>query len=317
MGLAWAYFRFFHEERPSFDCQLRFEEEAYHFRKTAFGTGPHARQYIERVAARRRAHLRAPVRGHRDRAGEHIADPAAAAPARVGLIASARCGSSRRARPFSSRGYETGAEQLFAASVDLMIGGPHMLLKLRKFFVRDDPSYEHYAETYQARTPAAKAFYLFMHFLPGIFAVVTLNIRPVFVTLRDLSGLDDRMFQYVMFIVVTYGWHTLMPVVVLMRGDKLSFRQTMAYLSLDRVDWKGLLLVLPAIFVPYTIVSIPWFRWVKPAMTETLESFPALQLPAWSLFRDGGGLYDFPPFMLIAPAGRQLPRAKRSTTADI
>ena len=169
--------------------------------------------------------------------------------------------------------------------------------RLRGFFVREDPDYERYAARYQARTSPAKFGYLLMHFLPGVFAVVVINIEPVFVTMRDLTGLSGRMYQYVLFILVTYGWHTLLPIVVLMRGDGLSFRETLSYLGLDRVDWKGMLIVLPAIFVPYTLVSIPYFRWVAPALTHWLESVEAFQLPDYSLFKEG--LYDFPPILLL------------------
>ncbi len=169
--------------------------------------------------------------------------------------------------------------------------------RLRGFFVRDDPDYDRYTARYQARTTQAKIGYLLMHFLPGIFALVVINIDPVFVTLRDLSGLSDRMFQYLLFIAVTYGWHTLLPVVVLMRGDGLSFRETLGYLGLDRVDWKGVFIVLPVIFVPYTLVSAPYFRWVEPALTSWLGSIEAFQLPDHSLFKEG--LYDFPPVLLL------------------
>ncbi len=172
-----------------------------------------------------------------------------------------------------------------------------MIDAARRFFVREDADYDADCERLQARTAAGKALYLAMHFLPGVLAVVVLNIEPVFRQLVALSGLSDKMFQYVLFIAVTYGWHTLFPVVVLMRSDGLSFRETMRALNLDRVDWKGLVLVLPVLFVPYTLLSAPYFRWVEPALTDWLGGVEAFQLPDYSLFKEG--LYDFPPVLLL------------------
>ena len=301
-GLAWAYFRFFEQERSHFDTHLRFEEDAYHYRKAAFGSGPHARRYIERVAAR-------------DERIYALFDEAIASGAvrtdltgqQLLLVVWGQCAGTLRMiaareaalEPF----YGTTPETLFAAAVELMLaglerkGGDRVTSMLRSFFVRDDPDYDRYVERYQARTPGAKALYLFLHFLPGIVAVVLLNIEPVYRAVRELSGMGDKSLQYVLFIVVTYGWHTLFPVVVLMRGDGLSFRETMGYLGLDRIDWKGLFVVLPVLFVPYTLVSAPYFRWVEPALTDFLGSIPAFQIPDHSLFKSG--LYDFPPVLLL------------------
>jgi hypothetical protein len=40
--------------------------------------------------------------------------------------------------------------------------------RLRRFFVREDPLYDHYAAIGQAKSTRAKAFSLLMHLLPGI-----------------------------------------------------------------------------------------------------------------------------------------------------
>ncbi len=50
--LAWAYFEFFAQERESYDRHLRYEESAYHYRKSDRVVGPYGLAYADRVARR-------------------------------------------------------------------------------------------------------------------------------------------------------------------------------------------------------------------------------------------------------------------------
>lgn len=162
---------------------------------------------------------------------------------------------------------------------------------------RSDPIYDAHADQYQARSNRAKWFYIFMHLAPGLFAIAILNIEFVYLFLRDSTGLQDRSFQFLLFVVVTYGWHIVIPLIVLMKSDGLSLRETLSFLGFTRFDWKGCFVILPLMMVPFTLACVPYYMWIAPPMEAWLMSIPAFQIPEYSIF--GGDLYDFPIGMLL------------------
>lgn len=166
-----------------------------------------------------------------------------------------------------------------------------LLDSAKEFVVREDPIYDHYAQQYQAKTPGSQFFYLLMHLLPGFFGLVTLNYLPVYEALVKASGMSDLWFQYCMFLFVTYIWHMVFPFLLLRFVDRLSFRESLAFVGLDRIDWKGIFIVLPVIFIPYTIVSAPWFEWVYFPLMNWLVSIPLFELPDHSIFKTGYDLF--------------------------
>src|ERR1700727_588673 len=93
---------------------------------------------------------------------------------------------------------------------------------LRRFFVRQDPIYEHYAEVGQARSSSAKLFYLLMHLLPGVTAWAFINVSSIYSAELRLTGLSGRYLQYSWLIVITFGWHILFPLLVLHFHDGLN-----------------------------------------------------------------------------------------------
>lgn len=169
---------------------------------------------------------------------------------------------------------------------------------LRNFqLVRKDETYDRFARDHQAKTPLSKCFYLAMHLLPGVFGVVVINNLTIYNSLLAATGLTGREFQFVAFMLVTYGWHIVLPFVVLRWIDRLSFRETLAFLGLDRIDLKGIFLYLPLIFVPYTVLFIPYFRYIYGPLFDWLASVPAFQVPEHSIFFTG--FLDFPPTALL------------------
>ncbi len=140
--------------------------------------------------------------------------------------------------------------------------------------MRDDAIHDAYAERCQAKTPSAKWFYLFMHLAPGLFALCILNVEPLYTALRNLSGMEDRSFQYALFIFVTFGWHIGLPLIVLNRVDKLTVRETLDCLGLTRCDWKGCFIVLPLAMIPFTLISVPYYMWIAPPIQAWLETIP-------------------------------------------
>lgn len=51
-------------------------------------------------------------------------------------------------------------------------------------------------------------------------------------------------------------WHAVVPLAVLRLADKLSFQESLAFLSLRKFDTRGFILVLP--IVVFTAVSLPY-----------------------------------------------------------
>ena len=96
--------------------------------------------------------------------------------------------------------------------------------RLFNFFSREDMEYDEFCSKHQAKSLSAKAFYLFFHLLPGILAYIVLNIQPVNESLLAVTGWSNPNFQYIMLIVVTFGWHILLPFIVLRFADKLSLK---------------------------------------------------------------------------------------------
>ena len=89
--------------------------------------------------------------------------------------------------------------------------GGSLALRVQRFFVRSDAIYDHYESTYQAKSPFEKAIYLFLYLLPGIVAYVFINIGPVFRAEMSLTGLSAKYLQYAWVLIITFGWHTLVP----------------------------------------------------------------------------------------------------------
>ena len=172
---------------------------------------------------------------------------------------------------------------------------------LKRFLIREDKDYDYYGENYQAVSMAEKAFYIFFHLLPGLVAYAVLNIEPVHDFLVILTGMESRTMQYMFFFIITFGWHMVLPFVVLRYSDKLTFKESIAFLGLGtkRMDWQGIFVFLPVVIVVFTLISIPYMAYVFPVLKGWIMSVPALVEPEYSLFAPNGGLYDIPAFMLL------------------
>jgi hypothetical protein len=172
-------------------------------------------------------------------------------------------------------------------------------LRLRRFLVREDEAYEQYASAYQARSGLAKAVYLFLYLLPGIVAYFVINVRPLFRAQLALTGLSPKYLQYAWVLFITFGWHMLVPFLVLRYADRLTLRESFGFLGLDRVDGRGLLLVLPVFALGFALISWPYMRFVWPAIEAWLNSVPLFRIPAYSIFQDvPDNIYTFPPIAL-------------------
>jgi hypothetical protein len=155
---------------------------------------------------------------------------------------------------------------------------------LHRFFVRNDAEYETWVQQYQAKTPAGKFFYLFMHLLPGLLAYVLIHIPSVHAAALRLTGLSDPIFQGTCLVGVVFVWHAVVPLIVLRWADGLSFQESVSFLGLRKFDSKGLFLVMPVVFVAFTLISLPYMKYVFPALTNWISAIPLLNPPEYSIF---------------------------------
>jgi uncharacterized protein len=171
---------------------------------------------------------------------------------------------------------------------------------LHRFFIREDAVYAAFEANYQAKTMPAKTIYLFLYLLPGLTAFVCLNVEPLFRAQMAITGLSARYLQYAWVLAIMLGWHTVVPFLVLRYVDKLSLRESIEFLGLDRVDRRGLFLVLPVYFVLFALVSLPYVKFVAPVIENWTKSVPLFRIPSDSIFQDTPeAMYSFPPVALL------------------
>jgi hypothetical protein len=171
---------------------------------------------------------------------------------------------------------------------------------LRRFLIREDAVYDRYESAYQAKTTFAKAIYLFLYLLPGIIAFVCMNIESLFRAQMAFTGLSAKYLQYTWVLIIMFGWHMFVPFVALRYADKLSLREAFAFLGLNRVDWRGLFLVLPPYFVLFALYSLPYQKFVAPVIEGWLKTVPLFRIPNYSIFQvTPEAMYSFPPIALL------------------
>jgi uncharacterized protein len=171
---------------------------------------------------------------------------------------------------------------------------------LGRFFVREDSLYDHYAAIGQANSSSAKVFYLLMHLLPGVLGWALINVNSIYQAQLRLTGLPGRSLQYAWLIVVACGWHMVLPVLLLRFKDKLSWKETWEFLGLNRVDLRGLFLILPVCCALFALAALPYMHWIWSPLEKWLQSVPAFHMPEYTIFKGGPeGLYSFPPTALL------------------
>jgi hypothetical protein len=177
---------------------------------------------------------------------------------------------------------------------------PSLTSRLRSFLIREDPVYDRFASEYLAKSKLAKAVYLSLYLLPGIGAYVAINVKPVFQAELALTGLSPKYLQYAWVLLITFGWHMFVPFAVLRYADRLTLRESFAFLGLNRLDWWGLFLVLPLYAFVFALVSLPYMKFVWPALEAWLNRVPAFRVPSYSIFQDvPDNIYSFPPIALL------------------
>jgi uncharacterized protein len=175
-----------------------------------------------------------------------------------------------------------------------------MLNLLRAFLVRDDPEYQAFVDKYQARSLEAKAFYLFMHLVPGLLLYLLINMPPVYRFALHTTGLNDTMLQGWSLLAIVFLWHLAVPLLSLRWIDKLTFRESIAFLSLRQFDTKGFFVVMPLVFVVGTLCTLPYLKYLFPVVSDRIAAIPALNPPVYSIFRDPTVFYGLFPAWFLA-----------------
>ena len=168
------------------------------------------------------------------------------------------------------------------------------------FFVREDRMYDFWQQTCQPKTTPTRSFYLGLYLLPGLIVALAINIRPFFETELRFTHVSPRYLQLAWLLLVTFGWHMLSPFLLLRASDRLSFRQSLSFLGLNKIDLRGLFVVLPIFCAAFALVSIPYMQFVWKPLHAACQAVPLFHIPAWSIFGgDPRGFYAFPPFALL------------------
>jgi len=169
----------------------------------------------------------------------------------------------------------------------------------KRFISVDNPTYDAYAEKYQAKTPISQALYIFAYLLPGIVAYLLVNIEPVHQFLSNSLGLKGYNFQYCMFVIFTLGWHMALPIFMLRKHEKLKWKSVFEFLSLNRFSIKEVLLVAPIAFALSVVLSLRYMITLYEPFQKWLSTVPALQIPSYSIFASYEAFYGAPAIVMI------------------
>ncbi len=168
-----------------------------------------------------------------------------------------------------------------------------------RFLSVNNPTYDKYAEKYQAKTPISQALYIFAYLLPGMVAYLLVNIEPVHRFLSGLLGLKGYNFQYYMFVIFTLLWHMVFPIFMLRKYEKLKWKEVFEFLSLNRFSFKEVLFVAPIAFALSVVLSLPYMMTLYEPFQKWLSSVPGLQIPSYSIFASYEAFYGAPAIIMI------------------
>lgn len=171
-------------------------------------------------------------------------------------------------------------------------------MTLKNFLIRPDPRQDEFTAKYQSKTAFSQVLNLALHLLPGALAFLLINVASVHEFMLRVTHIPDPLLQGLYIVGVTVVWHLFFPFITLSRFEKLSFRQILSFLGLDRFDVKGFFLIVPLFFLVYTLLSLPYMRFVYPVFSDWIDSVPWLRVPSYSIFQ-GMRIYLLPGWMLM------------------
>lgn len=169
-----------------------------------------------------------------------------------------------------------------------------MVTKLRAFFIREDPEYEAFVKRHEAKTLGQKIFFILIHLAPGLLGYLAIHYLRL--PLMELTGLSSKNVQWLVILALGIGWMIVLPIIMLMKVDKLSFRETLRFLGFNTPDWKGILLIMPVVTIVILPLAAPFVNYIHPVLFNWLNSIPALHIPEWHITHE---FYNFPFAQLL------------------
>ena len=129
---------------------------------------------------------------------------------------------------------------------------------------------------------------------------VIINVSSIYHAQLRLTGLHGRTLLYAWLIVITFGWHMASPVLFLRFTDKLTWKQILEFIGLNRVDLRGLFVVLPATAYCAQSPPCPICNGSGIRSSDFFNRCLRSTCPITQFFKMGpDGLYSFPPFALL------------------
>lgn len=168
----------------------------------------------------------------------------------------------------------------------------------KAFFISTDKEYEYYAENYKATSIVSKVFYLCMFFIPGIVAYLAINVKSNFDFLCNVLGVSGHLLQFIIFILITFGLHIFLPVFLLMKVDKLNYRQVFSFLSLKRFDLKGFLIAIILLLI-VAIITEPYLILFGRPLSTWIHSNPVMLIPSHSIFNSYEAMFSFSTLQIV------------------
>jgi len=165
---------------------------------------------------------------------------------------------------------------------------------LSSFFQRSDPEQDRFVAQHQARSGAVRTGYLLLHLAPGLLGYLAIHyLREPLMKLTSLSSKDT---QWLFVLAIGIGWMIVLPFILLVHIERLSFRQALRFLGLATFDWKGLLVVMPLLTLVMLVPAAPFVLYMHPVLFKALNAIPALHIPEWHLTHE---FYRFPFWQLL------------------
>ncbi len=166
------------------------------------------------------------------------------------------------------------------------------------FLSVDNPTYDIYAEKFQAKTTLSKVLYILAYLIPGAVAYILVNIEPVHRFFSGLPGLNGYNYQYYLFVIFTVGWHMALPIFMLRKHEKLSWPEIFEFLSLNRFSFKEVLVIAPVAFAVSVLISLPYMMFLYEPFQNWLNSTTGLQIPSHSIFASYEAFYGASAFIM-------------------
>jgi membrane protease YdiL (CAAX protease family) len=165
---------------------------------------------------------------------------------------------------------------------------------VRSFVVRPDPRYDRWVAEATPTTAAGKWKVIGLHFAPGLLGF--LSVKLVVPAAHDWTGLSHAWLQFITLGSMAIFWELTLPFVWLRREGR-TFRQSLEYLGLTTLDWKGIALFAPASVLLCGLLAFPYLAYLYDPIREWLDRWSLIHMPSWHILYFG--YYNFPGAALL------------------